>query len=58
MDPARLESMDMGPARLESIESPSSLESIEENKTGEEEAGCRSLEVWSPEKVSCVHIEG
>ena len=58
MDPARLESTDMGPTRLESTESPSSLESIEDNKTMGEEAGCRALEVWSPEKVPCVHIEG
>ena len=58
MDPARLESTDMGPARLESTESPSSLESTEDNETRGEEAGCRALEVWSPEKVSCVHIEG
>ena len=57
MDPARLESTDMGPARLESTESPSSLESTEDNETGGEEAGCRALEVWSPEKVPCVHIE-
>ena len=58
MDPARLESTDMGLERLESTESPSSLESIEDNKTGGEVAGCRALEVWSLEKVPCVHIEG
>ena len=50
--------MDMGHAPLESTESPSSLESPEDNETGGEVAGCRALEVWSLEKVSCVHIEG
>lgn len=58
MDPAKLESTDMGPARLESTKSPSSLESTEDNETGGEEAGCGALEVWSLEKVSCIHIEG
>ena len=57
MDPARLQSTDMDPVRLESTKSPSSLESTEDNEIGEEEAGCRALEVWSPEKVLCVHIE-
>ena len=57
MDPTRLENMEMGPARLESTESPSSLESTEDKETRGEEAGCRALEVWSPEKVASVLIE-
>ena len=48
MDPARLESMDMGPARLDSTESPSSLESTQDNETGGRGSGVQSFGGMEP----------